>query len=148
MPGEGGFKLDGNCSNLKMPLTSLLPLTSRGGDFDDYDADRMDEDMQDQDEAMANGAEGEGEGDVNGAGPSSGKKPSFKPAAAKPTMGAGREKFDKPNEVRVTTPYMTKYERARILGTRALQIRFASDFLLYSDHYTYNLSSSFLRVIA
>ena len=29
----------------------------------------------------------------------------------------------KPNENRVTTPYMTKYERARVLGTRALQIR-------------------------
>lgn len=27
------------------------------------------------------------------------------------------------NAVRITTPYMTKYERARILGTRALQIR-------------------------
>jgi len=27
-----------------------------------------------------------------------------------------------PNQ-RSTTPYMTKYERARILGTRALQIR-------------------------
>lgn len=27
------------------------------------------------------------------------------------------------NSKRVTTPYMTKYERARILGTRALQIR-------------------------
>lgn len=27
------------------------------------------------------------------------------------------------NAERVTTPYMTKYERARILGTRALQIR-------------------------
>jgi DNA-directed RNA polymerase I, II, and III subunit RPABC2 len=27
---------------------------------------------------------------------------------------------------RITTRYMTKYERARILGTRALQIRFAS----------------------
>ena len=26
-------------------------------------------------------------------------------------------------EDRITTPYMTKYERARILGTRALQIR-------------------------
>ncbi|KAI0180178.1 RNA polymerase Rpb6 [Hypoxylon sp. FL1284] len=26
------------------------------------------------------------------------------------------------NEDRITTPYMTKYERARILGTRALQI--------------------------
>lgn len=29
-----------------------------------------------------------------------------------------------PNEQRSTTPYMTKYERARVLGTRALQIRF------------------------
>ena len=28
-------------------------------------------------------------------------------------------------EDRMTTPYMTKYERARILGTRALQIRCA-----------------------
>ncbi|KAL3481216.1 DNA-directed RNA polymerase I, II, and III subunit Rpb6 [Aspergillus californicus] len=26
------------------------------------------------------------------------------------------------NELRTTTPYMTKYERARVLGTRALQI--------------------------
>lgn len=29
-----------------------------------------------------------------------------------------------PNDKRTTTPYMTKYERARVLGTRALQIRF------------------------
>lgn len=28
-----------------------------------------------------------------------------------------------PKDQRTTTPYMTKYERARILGTRALQIR-------------------------
>lgn len=28
-----------------------------------------------------------------------------------------------PNEKRTTTPYMTKYEKARVLGTRALQIR-------------------------
>ncbi len=27
-----------------------------------------------------------------------------------------------PKEKRITTPYMTKYEKARILGTRALQI--------------------------
>jgi len=27
-----------------------------------------------------------------------------------------------PDEKRATTPYMTKYERARVLGTRALQI--------------------------
>ena len=32
-----------------------------------------------------------------------------------------------PNAVRVTTPYLTKYERARILGTRALQIRCSSN---------------------
>lgn len=30
-----------------------------------------------------------------------------------------------PVSQRVTTPYLTKYERARILGTRALQLRFA-----------------------
>ena len=29
-----------------------------------------------------------------------------------------------PDNERSTTPYMTKYERARVLGTRALQIRF------------------------
>ena len=29
-----------------------------------------------------------------------------------------------PEDKRSTTPYMTKYERARVLGTRALQIRF------------------------
>jgi DNA-directed RNA polymerase I, II, and III subunit RPABC2 len=47
-----------------------------------------------------------------------------------PTAAADREKGPKaakdkriPNEKRTTTPYMTKYERARILGTRALQIR-------------------------
>ena len=28
-----------------------------------------------------------------------------------------------PNDKRTTTPYMTKYERARVLGTRAQQIR-------------------------
>lgn len=31
-----------------------------------------------------------------------------------------------PNEERITTPYMTKYERARVLGVRALQIRYVS----------------------
>ncbi len=28
-----------------------------------------------------------------------------------------------PDDKRSTTPYMTKYERARVLGTRALQLR-------------------------
>jgi|SRR5690242_8298010 len=33
-----------------------------------------------------------------------------------------------PNESRTTTPYMTKYEKARVLGTRALQIRYSTSF--------------------
>lgn len=38
-------------------------------------------------------------------------------------VGAGLAGERQPNKERVTTPYLTKYERARILGTRALQIR-------------------------
>lgn len=33
---------------------------------------------------------------------------------------------------RITTPYMTKYERARVLGTRALQIAYVSSIYNYS----------------
>ena len=49
-----------------------------------------------------------------------------------PSAAANATKTDKsskdkkiPDDERTTTPYMTKYERARILGTRALQIRYA-----------------------
>jgi hypothetical protein len=52
-------------------------------------------------------------------------------SSGEPTAAANRENGGEkapkekriPNEKRTTTPYMTKYERARILGTRALQIR-------------------------
>lgn len=46
-----------------------------------------------------------------------------------PNAGGGRGVIEQPrekkipNDQRTTTPYMTKYERARVLGTRALQIR-------------------------
>ncbi|KAM4057089.1 RNA polymerase rpb6 domain-containing protein [Hirsutella rhossiliensis] len=45
-------------------------------------------------------------------------------AAANALKGGDRAVKDKkiPESERTTTPYMTKYERARILGTRALQI--------------------------
>ncbi|KAI1194775.1 RNA polymerase Rpb6 [Nemania serpens] len=45
-------------------------------------------------------------------------------ANAQKGPSANRSIKDKkiPNEERSTTPYMTKYEKARILGTRALQI--------------------------
>ncbi|OAX84786.1 hypothetical protein ACJ72_00839 [Emergomyces africanus] len=35
-----------------------------------------------------------------------------------------------PNDQRTTTPYMTKYERARVLGTRALQISMNAPILV------------------
>ncbi|KAK5070778.1 subunit common to RNA polymerases I, II, and III [Lithohypha guttulata] len=35
---------------------------------------------------------------------------------------AGEDSKKIPDDKRTTTPYMTKYERARVLGTRALQI--------------------------
>ncbi|KAI9611069.1 hypothetical protein H4Q26_008916 [Puccinia striiformis f. sp. tritici PST-130] len=38
-----------------------------------------------------------------------------------------------PNKIRTTTPYMTKYERARILGTRALQISMNAPVLVPLD---------------
>lgn len=49
-------------------------------------------------------------------------------AGAARGKGADKAPKDKkiPHEKRTTTPYMTKYERARILGTRALQIRFVN----------------------
>jgi DNA-directed RNA polymerase I, II, and III subunit RPABC2 len=45
-------------------------------------------------------------------------------AAANVLKGADKSVRDMkiPDDQRTTTPYMTKYERARILGTRALQI--------------------------
>ena len=41
---------------------------------------------------------------------------------------AGLKDKKVPTEKRSTTPYMTKYERARVLGTRALQIRYVGLF--------------------
>lgn len=43
-----------------------------------------------------------------------------------------------PPDQRSTTPYMTKYEKARILGTRALQIRYLYIPRLHSDRYSMN----------
>lgn len=52
-------------------------------------------------------------------------------AAANATTGNVKSHRDMkiPSEERTTTPYMTKYEKARILGTRALQIRLDGSWL-------------------
>ncbi|KAG6335921.1 hypothetical protein ID866_3175 [Astraeus odoratus] len=50
-----------------------------------------------------------------------------------PPSGVGLQGERQPNKVRVTTPYLTKYERARILGTRALQISMNAPVLVPLD---------------
>ena len=41
-----------------------------------------------------------------------------------------------PNEKRTTTPFMTKYERARVLGTRALQISMCAPIMVELENET------------
>lgn len=43
----------------------------------------------------------------------------------------GTEAVPTESKVKQTTPYMTRYERARILGTRALQIRYIFLVIVY-----------------
>ncbi|KAI7902014.1 RNA polymerase, subunit omega/K/RPB6 [Cokeromyces recurvatus] len=45
----------------------------------------------------------------------------------------GTESQPSENKVKQTTPYMTKYERARILGTRALQISLNAPVMVELD---------------
>ncbi|KAI0052545.1 RNA polymerase Rpb6 [Auriscalpium vulgare] len=79
-------------------------------------------------EAPLNGGE-----DINGADHDqemlNGDASQAEPAA--PPGGLTGER--QPNKVRVTTPYLTKYERARILGTRALQISMNAPILVPLD---------------
>lgn len=63
--------------------------------------------------ADGNPATGTGAGDAN--------------AAPKSKVLLQQREKKVPNDQRTTTPYMTKYERARVLGTRALQIRYILD---------------------
>ncbi|KAJ7246308.1 RNA polymerase, subunit omega/K/RPB6 [Mycena haematopus] len=106
---------------------------SFGGDetFDD-NYDLLATDLQENPEAE--GATGEDGAQVNGINDADhdqdmahGDNP---PEAA---AGSGISGERQPNKVRVTTPYLTKYERARILGTRALQISMNAPVLVPLD---------------
>lgn len=78
--------------------------------------DELDPEVGDLDDEEANNRGVEEEGNIIISGDPS--------AAANQTKATTKSIKDKkiPNEERTTTPYMTKYERARVLGTRALQI--------------------------
>ncbi len=72
-----------------------------------------------------NGDEGEDRGGADGMGLVD---------AAQAAMGEGEK--GKSKQERITTPYMTKYERARILGTRAMQISMNAPTLVAIENET------------
>jgi DNA-directed RNA polymerases I, II, and III subunit RPABC2 len=111
--------------------TAVLPNVSSSPDEADYNPEDTIEEPEagdydeENEQTITNGAANDDEADAkldnnivtvndpnqtNGAG-----------AAGKKAPVSIKEKKI-PNDKRTTTPYMTKYERARVLGTRALQI--------------------------
>ncbi|KAI5837631.1 RNA polymerase, subunit omega/K/RPB6 [Morchella snyderi] len=84
---------------------------------EDYEGDNFDADPQD----LLSGDEGPDSAALNAQDYIVAGDPA---AAAAAAAGGIRGKDPKkiPDDKRTTTPYMTKYERARLLGTRALQI--------------------------
>jgi len=112
-----------------------------GGDYDydggglgdetyeaEFDAMAADNELgqgADEQEGM-NGVEGEPamNGDVEG---------HEEPDAQQSKSMTGITGDRQPNKERITTPYLTKYERARVLGTRALQISMNAPVLVPLD---------------
>ena len=81
------------------------------------------------DSQMVNGINGINGAHGNNTVVSSGD-PSAAAAATRNTGPTPRKAMKIPTEDRTTTPYMTKYEKARVLGTRALQIRYGLPMVL------------------
>ncbi|KAI5296542.1 DNA-directed RNA polymerases I II and III subunit RPABC2 [Ascosphaera acerosa] len=73
---------------------------------------------------------GDGSGNTLAAGASGGADASAEGGDAKSKLLAQQRQRKVPNDQRTTTPYMTKYERARVLGTRALQISMNAPILV------------------
>ncbi|KAI0683124.1 RNA polymerase, subunit omega/K/RPB6 [Cytidiella melzeri] len=123
-----------------------------GGDYD-YDAPGFGEDAFDdnydllaQDNPEGDGANGEqvngfegANGIEHGADVDAGNadarqaEEGLATTASAAAAGAGMKGERQANKERVTTPYLTKYERARVLGTRALQISMNAPVLVPLD---------------
>ena len=101
-----------------------------GQEYDDFDNEPVDDFDEDVPEEFDdNGSDAGGDTGPNGL--LNGEVDNFitsgDPAAAAAAAAGGSKRLEDkkiPDDERNTTPYMTKYERARLLGTRALQIRF------------------------
>lgn len=92
----------------------------------DFDEEAEPDLMDDEDDQMGGGGEDPDNADHDDNVVVSGDANAAAAAreAAKNTVTSEKDK-KVPNDKRTTTPYMTKYEKARVLGTRALQIRYA-----------------------
>ncbi|KAK0389151.1 hypothetical protein NLU13_2726 [Sarocladium strictum] len=102
------------------------PIGNDGGDEPTYEDDELNEYYDpevgdDEEQGQQNGVEDD---NVIASG-----DPSAAANAARGGPGAIKDKKI-PDEERTTTPYMTKYERARILGTRSLQISMNAPVLI------------------
>jgi len=105
-----------------------------GGGDDDFDGgmnDTYDEPApEDEDPGydLLNGEQGE---NAEGEGAATAMDVDREPGQ-RPDLGVVDQQRQ-PNKERITTPYLTKYERARILGTRALQISMNAPVLVPLD---------------
>ncbi|KAI0375141.1 RNA polymerase Rpb6 [Pilatotrama ljubarskyi] len=113
-----------------------------GGDDFDYEAPGFTEDAFDENYDLLATELPDGEGNDEGEqangyaganGVENGHEAQNGEAAQPEASAAGLRGERQPNKVRVTTPYLTKYERARVLGTRALQISMNAPVLVPLD---------------
>ncbi|RDX51019.1 RNA polymerase Rpb6 [Lentinus brumalis] len=109
-----------------------------GGDYEDYGGGAFNDDAFDENyDLLATelpDGEATGEGELaNGANSPDAQEPQNGEASQPAQAGTGMQGERQPNKVRVTTPYLTKYERARVLGTRALQISMNAPVLVPLD---------------
>ncbi|KAF8640342.1 hypothetical protein AX17_000014 [Amanita inopinata Kibby_2008] len=109
-----------------------------GDDYDyggpSYNEDAFDENydlLGQEGEAQAEEGAEEGAGEANGVNVT--EQDQEMATGEEAPVGAGLSGERQPNKVRITTPYLTKYERARILGTRALQISMNAPVLVPLD---------------
>lgn len=100
----------------RLIITLADPRNSGEPMFEDDQPDYYDPEVLDDDQ-VGRDQEGEETDNVVASG-----DPSAAANAGKSSEKSHRDKKI-PDDQRTTTPYMTKYEKARILGTRALQIR-------------------------
>ncbi|KAI1788806.1 subunit common to RNA polymerase I [Ganoderma leucocontextum] len=112
-----------------------------GGDDYDYDGSGFNEEAFDENydllatelpdgETTGEGEQANGYPGTNGA--DTQEQPNGEQAPAEASRSAAQGERQ-PNKVRMTTPYLTKYERARVLGTRALQISMNAPVLVPLD---------------